>query len=85
MFFRRRNFFQGRPITADVKGQSPGAAVNTTSGVLETLDSKSLLLSLQYFTPLDTGNVWLSLGGGFLLGDHRLRERALLGAGLMRD
>lgn len=58
-------------------GYSPGvgldagpAAFNTTTHALETIDAKSLLLSLQYFTPLDGGNVWLSALYGTLQSDN---------------
>ena len=37
-----------------------GAGFNSDTGVLDTVDYRSLLLNLQYYTPIADGNVWLS-------------------------
>lgn len=49
----------------------PGVAgFNSVTGKFDTVDLKSLLLSLQYFLPIDNGNVWVSALYGTLQSDN---------------
>ncbi len=56
------------------------AGVDKTTGALGTVDAKSMLLSLQYFLPIDRGAVFLSLLYGTLQSDNAVNFTAVASA-----